>query len=183
VRAAPSRPWQNEAWLNARLDVTDIDDANSECQALLNAAERAHLATLGAAGNPEASYAPCVRHEGDYYLFLSALSAHTGNLMRDDKIGILLLDEAAAAPNPFARPRVTLRGKVEIVARESALFAGVLAEFRGRFGEIVRMLESLPDFTLFRIRTESGTYIRGFGQAYALSGERLEKLHHLDPRE
>lgn len=168
--------------MNTGLDVTDLGDAIDECQALLNAAECAHLATLGAAGNPEASYAPCVRHDGDYYLFLSALSAHTGNLMRDDRIGILLLDEAGASPNPFARPRVSLRGRIEIVAREAALFSAVLADFRQRFGEIVQMLESLPDFTLFRIRPESGTYIRGFGQAYALTGERLERLQHVDPR-
>lgn len=162
--------------------MTDFDDANSECQALLNAAERAHLATLGAARNPEASYAPCVRHEGDYYLFLSALSAHTGNLLRDDRIGILLLDEASAAPNPFARPRVSLRGKIEVVARESALFSEVLAEFHRRFGEIVQILESLPDFTLFAIRPESGTFIRGFGQAYELEGPQLDRLRHIDPR-
>ena len=162
--------------------MTDFEQASSECQALLNAAGRAHLATLGAAGNPEASYAPCVRHDGDFYLFLSALSAHTGNLARDDRIGILLLDETGASPNPFARPRVSLRGRVESVDRDASLFSEVLEDFRRRFGEIVQMLESLPDFTLFRIRPESGTYIRGFGQAYAIEGRALDRLRHIDPR-
>jgi hypothetical protein len=162
--------------------LSDLEDANTECQALLDAAERAHLATLGETGNPEASYAPCVRHDGDYYLFLSALSGHTGNLLRDRRIGIVLLDEAGTSANPFARQRVSLRGAVEIVERETALFDEVLAEFERRFGEIVQLLESLPDFTLFRIRPESGTYIRGFGQAYQLEGPTLDRLRHIDPR-
>ena len=94
----------------------------------------------------------------------------------------MLLENAGAAPNPFARKRVSLRGKAEIVAREVKLYGDVLSEFRRQFGEIMQLLESLPDFTLFRIRLESGSFVRGFGQAYALSGARLERLAHIDPR-
>lgn len=161
--------------------MTETDEANAAYQALLQKTECAQLATLDAAGNPAASYAPCVRHEDDFYLFLSALSKHTGNLTRDPRIGLLLLDDVGASPNAFARPRVSLRGKVEIVARETALFAAALAEFRRRFGEVVQLLESLPDFTLFRIRAESGTFIRGFGQAYDLEGAKLDRLRHIGP--
>ena len=162
--------------------MTDPDDANTDYQALLDAADCAQLATLGETGSPQASYAPCVRHEGDYYLFLSALSGHTGNLMRDARIGLLLLEAADAAPNPFVRKRVSLRGEVEIVGRETALFGEVLAKFQRRFGDIVQLLESLPDFTLFRVRSKSGSFIRGFGQAYELEGPRLDRLRHIDPR-
>jgi putative heme iron utilization protein len=162
--------------------LTELDDAQADYQALLAAAEGAHLATLGKSGDPEASYAPCVWHDGDCYLFLSALSSHTGNLTRDARISLMLLEDAAAAPNPFARKRVSLRGKAEPVDREEQLYEDALSEFRLRFGEIMQLLESLPDFTLFRIRLESGSFVRGFGQAYALEGEKLDRLRHLDPR-
>ena len=62
--------------------MTELEDAHAEYQALLTAAEGAHLATLGETGDPQASYAPCVWHDDDCYLFLSALSSHTGNLKR-----------------------------------------------------------------------------------------------------
>jgi len=162
--------------------LTELDDAYTDYQALLIAAEGAHLATLGESGDPQASYAPCVWHDGDCYLFLSALSGHTGNLMRDSRISLMLLEDAGTAPNPFARKRISLRGKADTVAREEERCAAVLAEFRRRFGEIVQLLESLPDFTLFRIRLESGSFVRGFGQAYQLEGAKLDRLRHLDPR-
>ena len=163
--------------------MTELDDAYTDFRALLDAAEGAHLATRGKTGGPQASYAPCVWHDGDCYLFLSALSGHTGNLMRDPRIGLMLLEDADSAPNPFARKRVSLRGKAATVAREERLYDDVLAEFRRRFGEIMQLLESLPDFTLFRIELEAGSFVRGFGQAYLLEGPKLDRLRHIDPRE
>lgn len=162
--------------------MTDLDEARADYLALIDSAEGAHLATLGDSAAPESSYAPCVWHQGDCYLFLSALSSHTGNLRRDHRISLMLLEAAGKAPNAFARKRASLRGEVEIVERETVLFGEVLAKFRQRFGEIVQLLESLPDFTLFRVRPESGSFIRGFGQAYALEGPRFDRLRHIDPR-
>ncbi len=161
--------------------MNEIAAALDDYRALIETAEGAHLATLGDSAGPEASYAPCAWHDGDCYLFLSALSSHTANLRRDPRISLMLLDEASA-PNAFARQRVSLRGRVVIVGRDSDLFADALAEFHRRFGEIMRLLESLPDFTLFRVELEAGRFVRGFGQAYELEGEKLERLRHIDPR-
>jgi len=160
--------------------MNDLEQARAEYLALVDTAEGAHLATLGEAAGPEASYAPCVWHAGDCFLFLSALSRHTGNLRRDHRIGLMLLEQAGAA-NAFARKRVSLHGRVEAVARDAALFGEVLAEFHRRFGDVMQLLESLPDFTLFRVRLEAGSFVRGFGQAYALEGERLDRLRHIAP--
>lgn len=163
--------------------MNEIAAALDDYRALIETAEGAHLATLGESAGPEASYAPCAWHDGDCYLFLSALSSHTANLRRDPRISLMLLEEAGKAPNAFARQRVSLRGSVAIVDRDTDLFADALAEFRRRYGEIMPLLESLPDFTLFRIRLEAGSFVRGFGQAYALEGEKLERLRHIDPRD
>ena len=162
--------------------MSDVDDAYREYQQLLQEATGAHLATLDADGQAEASYAPCVWHERDCYLFLSRLSRHCGNLERNPRLGLMLLEDAGSAPNAFARRRIALQGRAGVVAREDALFAAVLEQFHRRFGEIMQVLESLPDFYLFRIEIEAGSFVRGFGQAYALDGERLDRLRHVDPR-
>jgi len=162
--------------------MNDTTSALEDYRALIDNAEGAHLATLGESAGPEASYAPCAWHDGDCYLFLSALSSHTTNLRRDPRISLMLLEAADKAANPFARQRVSLRGRVEVVGRESALYGAVLESFHRRFGEVMQLLESLPDFTLFRIVLEAGSYVRGFGQAYALAGEKLDRLRHIDPR-
>lgn len=156
--------------------------AQAAYRQLLETANAAHLATLDANGSPEASYAPCVWYEGDCYLFLSQLSRHCGNLQRDPRLGLILLEDAAQAANAFARQRVSLQGRALIVARDDTLFAEVLECFHRSFGEIMQVLEALPDFYLFRIVAESGSFVRGFGQAYSLEGERLERLRHVDPR-
>ena len=162
--------------------MSDADDAYQEYLKLLQQAAGAHLATLDPEGRAEASYAPCVWHERDCYLFLSRLSRHCGNLERNPRLGLMLLEDDESAPNAFARKRVSLQGRAAIVARDDALFATVLKQFHGRFGEIMQVLESLPDFYLFRIEVEAGSFVRGFGQAYALDGEQLDRLRHVDPR-
>jgi putative heme iron utilization protein len=162
--------------------MSGLDEAYQEFLELLQEAAGAHLATLDPEGCAEASYAPCVWHERDCYLFLSRLSRHCGNLQRNPRLGLMLLEDAGSAPNAFARRRIGLQGRAEVIARDDALFATGLGLFHRRFGEIMQVLESLPDFYLFRIEVESGSFVRGFGQAYALDGEQLDRLRHVDPR-
>jgi len=42
------------------------------------------------------------------------------------------------------------------------------------------IIEPLPDFSLFRVCLQAGRFVRGFGQAYDLSGEDLDELVHID---
>ena len=162
--------------------MSQTDDIQSDYREILQTTEGVHLATLGEGDVPEASYAPCAWYQGSCYLFLSQLSRHCGNLKRDPRVSLMLIEDSSAASNAFARRRVSFSGSVEIVARQADCFADVMAAFHQRFGEIVEVLEELPDFTLFRFRARSGLFIRGFGQAYSLEGEDLERLRHIDPR-
>lgn len=159
--------------------MNDIDRARQDYLALRDHANSAQLATLGSDDTPEASYAPCVLFEGNYYLFLSRLASHTGNLMRNPDIGLMLIE--AEAGNPFARKRINLQGRAELVTRDSARFRAVLDLFHGRFGKVMEVIESLPDFELFCVHATAGRFVRGFGQAYELEGDRLERLTHVDP--
>ena len=162
--------------------MNDSDNARQEFLALRDGATSAHLATLAADSAPEASYAPLVWFEGDCYLFLSLLASHTGNLMRDPKISLMLIEAEIAAGNAFARRRINYHGKVEVIDRDNALFDPVLGEFRRCFGKVMEIIEPLPDFLLFRVELRAGRFIRGFGQAYQLAGENMDQLQHVDPR-
>ena len=162
--------------------MSDIEDASLDFRALRQAATGVQLATINSDNLPEASYAPCAWHEGDCYLFLSALSSHTGNLRRNPRISLLLLDPGEAA-NAFARKRASLHGSVRIIDRDDAIFARIMQEFHHSFGKVMQIIEPLPDFVLFRVNLEAGSFVRGFGQAYRLHGKGLEQLSPLDPRE
>ena len=143
----------------------------------------AQIATQGDAKSPESSYAPFVWFHGCIYLFLSELARHTQNLRHDPGIGLMLIEDEAQARNPFARRRIHLQGKAKSLRRDHESFAPVLAEFHRRFGAVMEVIEPLPDFHLFRVSIYRGRFILGFGQAYLLTGDDLDQLEHIDPRQ
>ena len=60
------------------------------------------------------------------------------------------------------------------------MHTNILSHFRQRHGEIIDLLTSLPDFLLFELEPESGTFVKGFGQAYRVNAE-LTKAEHINP--
>jgi putative heme iron utilization protein len=161
--------------------VDELDSVRQEYLALRERCQGALLATLEADQTPSASYAPLVWLNGQSYLFLSDLAGHTRNLKSCPSLGLMLIEGEDASANAFARRRITLQGEARMVERGDPSFAPVLAEFHRRFGQVMAVLESLPDFHLFRLQLQRGRYIRGFGQAFELSGEGLTQLVHINP--
>lgn len=160
--------------------MNDLVSAQREFLALRDQSSSAMLATVTQGQNPAASYAPLVWLDGHCYLFLSELALHTRNLKRCSSISLVLIEAEGEAANPFSRRRISLDGSVLVVARDDSLFDRVLAEFHRRFGKVMTIIEPLPDFSLFRVCLQAGRFVRGFGQAYDLSGEDLDELVHID---
>jgi putative heme iron utilization protein len=161
--------------------LSDTDSVRQDYLALRNQVNSAQLATLSRDATPEASYAPCVWFEGDCFVFLSELARHTQNLKLDPSISLLLIEAETATGNAFARKRISLFGSAQIVARADDTYKTVIGDFYHRFGDVMKLIEPLPDFHLFRIVVQRGRFIRGFGQAYELAGDRLEQLIRIDP--
>jgi putative heme iron utilization protein len=157
----------------------EIDDARRDFLALREHCNGALLATLDDNQLPCASYAPLVWVDDHYYLFLSDLAGHTRNLKHCPSLSLMLIEAEDQAANAFMRQRITLQGSAESVSRDDSSFARVLAEFHHRFGKVMAMIEPLADFHLFRLQLQSGRFVRGFGQAYDLSGEHLQHLQHI----
>jgi putative heme iron utilization protein len=55
----------------------------------------------------------------------------------------------------------------------------VIAQLQERFGEIIDGLSQLQDFVLFNFKPEHGLFVKGFGQAYQVSGDDLVDFVHL----
>ena len=159
----------------------ELDDARRDFLALREHCNGALLATLTDNQLPCASYAPLVWIDDHYYLFLSDLAEHTRNLKRCSSISLMLIEAEEMAANAFMRQRITLQGTAETIRRDDSSFARVLALFHHRFGKVMKMIEPLADFHLFRLQLQNGRFVRGFGQAYDLSGEHLHHLKHVSP--
>ncbi len=141
------------------------------------------LATADAIGVPHASSAPYVADEREnVYVYVSGLARHTMDLRATGRASVLFLEKEGAARNPFARRRLTYQCKATVVARDSPRWRELLDRFADEFGAIMDTLRALADFELFCLEPEAGTYVRGFGQAFELSGAGLSRVSHIDPR-
>ena len=139
------------------------------------------MATTSADGVPDASYAPFVRIDDNaFYVNLSELSTHTGNLLATPRVSIMLLQAENDTKQLFARKRLSFDADAEIVERDSTHWSQVMDLFAVKFGDIMDLIRPLQDFTLFRITLRSAVYVRGFAQAYPIEASQLELLRQVN---
>ena len=143
-----------------------LKQLHSQCQTR-------QLATVDAAGQPDASYAPYVQVAGNYYIFVSQLAAHTQNLLTQKQASIMLIQAEQDAKNLFARMRYTCACEVADVARTEPLFNEMIESMQERFGGVIELLTSLGDFHLLQLSPVSGRLVTGFGKAYEMEKDEL----------
>lgn len=148
-------------------------DIHNTILKLLDQCASVQLATLSPEGEPEISYTPFIRHEDTFFLFISQLARHTGNLLAHPLLSLLLIQDECHSKNIFARQRISLQAKADVVAINDALYQEVLDRFEHRHGNTVALLRTLPDFLLFRVQVLSGSFVQGFGQAFELDARTL----------
>lgn len=147
---------------------SDIAKLQAACDALLASRQSLLMATRSPQGEAEISYAPFVRHEGRFYIFISQLARHTQNLLAHPQVSVMLIEPERQAANPFARQRLTLRCVAEQVTRDACDFSSRMAQLKAQFGETVSLLETLPDFHLLALTPLDGLFVAGFGKALAV---------------
>jgi len=141
------------------------------------------LATTGADGSPDASYAPFVDAEGGSFLVLvSGLARHTANLLRTARTSVMLIEDESTAGQIFGRRRATFACRVEPILRATAAWTAGVDALQARHGTVVTMLRDLQDFQLLRLVPESGTLVLGFGKAWRLSGPGCGEIEAIGPR-
>ena len=156
----------------------DLQSVHQEYQQFLEGFQSVQLATVDDAGRPEASYAVYIRHENDYYVYVSELARHTRNMLNSGHVSLQFIEDEQQAKNLFARRRATLQCTADEIPRGSDHFETILDQLEQRFGNFMTLLKSLNDFHLVKITPVSGNYVRGFAQAFNLSGEGLSEISH-----
>jgi len=147
---------------------------------LREGARTVQLATIDADGLPRCSYTPFACDEdGALLVFISDLSAHTGDLLSTPRCSAMLIADEAASSEVYARLRVTWACRAEAIERDDPGWGPRLDILKARQGKLVELLKTLADFRLFRLVPESGLFVMGFGQAYRLHGEALDRFEHV----
>ncbi|MDN3612525.1 heme utilization protein HutZ [Vibrio ostreicida] len=138
------------------------------------------LATVGEDGQPNVSYAPFVQNQQGYFVLISEIARHARNLQVNPNTSIMMIEDETGAKELYARKRLTFDAVANVVARDSEQWQQVIGQMKDRFGEIIDGLSQLQDFVLFNLKPDNGLFVKGFGQAYQVSGDDLVDFVHLE---
>ena len=137
------------------------------------------LATVDEEGRPNVSYAPFVQNQEGYFVLISEIARHARNLKANPNVSIMMIEDEDTSKQLFARKRLTFDAAATVVERDSQQWTQVVAQMKERFGKIIDGLSQLQDFVLFNMKPEQGLFVKGFGQAYQVSGDDLVDFVHL----
>ncbi|WP_164887200.1 HugZ family protein [Hahella sp. KA22] len=158
---------------------TETEALRAEIEALIGRFKTVQFACVSEDNEPLASYAPFVRQDGDFYIYVSALAPHTTCLKTTPVASLLFIEEEQTSRNLFARLRLILQCSVEEVGRGSADYEEVLDRFADKFGPTIAMLRQLPDFSLLKLEITSGRFVKGFGAAYTVTDKAFNQLQQI----
>lgn len=137
------------------------------------------LATVDAEGRPNVSYAPYVQNQEGYFVLISQIARHARNLLENPNVSLMMIEDEGSSKQLFARKRLTFDAVATVVERDTEMWQQVVGQMKDRFGEIIDGLSQLEDFVLFNLKAEQGLFVKGFGQAYQVSGDDLVDFVHL----
>ena len=137
------------------------------------------LATVDEEGRPNVSYAPFVQNQEGYFILISDIARHARNLKANPQVSLMMIEDEESSKQLYARKRLTFDAQASVVERETELWTQVISQMQERFGEIIDGLSQLQDFSLFNLKAENGLFVKGFGQAYQVSGDDLVDFVHL----
>lgn len=136
------------------------------------------LGTVNEEGQADTSYTPILRIDGQLYIYISELAVHTANLLNSLNASLMFIEPEDSARNLFKRQRSTIRVDARTIARGSEEWEVIMDSYSKEFGTITRNLYKAKDFHLFELIPQHATYVRGFAQAYNISGKRLDQIKH-----
>ena len=148
---------------------TDLARLVDDYRALIDSQRSLLLATSNSEADAEISYAPYVRIEAVFYIFVSELARHTGNMLRSRRASVMFIQPEAEAPNLFARQRLIFACRVAEIRADDARYTPVLETMQQACGDVVGLLSTLTDFHLLALTPQQGQYVAGFGKAYTLN--------------
>ncbi len=148
------------------------EEALAEFHAFNQSFNSVMLATTNPDGLADASYAPTLQLNGRFYITISALAAHTQNILHKPAASLLFIEPETPA-NLFRRQRSMIRCRAELIARETQAWVQLMDAFEQKLGKMMRTLRELTDFHLFELTPMQATYVRGFAQTYHFSEEQL----------
>jgi putative heme iron utilization protein len=135
----------------------------------------AALATLHK-GEPAVSMVPFVLPAGTGQLLIhvSGLATHTRDMHEHARVGVLVTAATGGPWPPQALPRVSLQADAAPLPHDAPGYATARAHYLARFPDSQQMF-GLGDFAIFTLQPVAARLVAGFGRAYSLVGDALDR--------
>ena len=128
------------------------------------------IGTVDSQGGPFSSYAPFVREKNRYYVYVSEMARHTTHLLLSGQASLLFIEDESKSEQIFARKRAVLACRSDEIMRSNHEFDSILELFGKKFDiELMKVLQGMQDFHLFRLTPTSGEAVFGFGEAFYIA--------------
>lgn len=144
---------------------------------LLDGYQSVVLGTQGRNGYPFSSYAPFYYDGEAVYIFISNIATHATNIQTIPRASALFIEDESKSENIFARKRISLQCDVTSLSRDDERFNAIMENFKDKFdAPMITMLMGMKDFNLYALRPIYGEATFGFGEAYQIGGEKMNRL-------
>ncbi len=167
--------------MSSEAAATNTDSAPDQAQlagkvnAFIDQFKSLQMASLNPKGDPEASYAPFIRRNHLFYIFISDMANHTRNLRHHPRLALFLIEDESTCRNLFARTRLSINATSAFIERNSGQWTEVMHEFKTTHGQTLELLMQLPDFHLVELAALEASFVTGFGKAFRISKEQMKQ--------
>ena len=137
------------------------------------------LATLSAKNEVQCSYAPLIQTAWGDFIYISEVSDHYESIKTNpNNVEVLFLEDESKAASVILRKRLRYKIKAHFIER-GAEFDKTFDEFEKRNGKAggINIIRNMLDFHLIRLEYATGSFVKGFGQAYTI--DEKGELKHL----
>lgn len=150
-------------------------------RSLLESQQVASLATLHK-GEPAVSMVPyALLPQGQgFVIHVSRLATHTGDMLANPAVGLLVIAPPTASPSVQALPRASIAGRTQQCASDSPGYLQARTLYLSRFPESEETF-SFSDFSLFVIGVRSVRFVGGFAQAWSVSAAQFASIMGAEP--
>jgi putative heme iron utilization protein len=111
----------------------------------------------------------------DLFIHVSRLALHTGGLLAEPRVGLLIAEPDRPSRNPLSMARVSILGIAEPLEPDSTEFAEAREAYIAAHPNAAFNFE-LGDFLLIRIRPSSARFVAGFGRIVDLDAADWARL-------
>ena len=149
------------------------EEQAAQLRELLTGRVTAALGTLHA-GAPYVSLVPfaLLADLPAFVIHVSRLAAHTGDMLAEPRVSLMISGPEQPGASPLALPRITLLGTARPLAHDAPEYPAARQAYVARFPEAAAMF-NLGDFSLFLITPAEARWVAGFAQARTLTPAAL----------